>query len=169
VQNLRSSNPANPALHIDRPAEAQGAVYTDVDGSSDNTFDQLLPELASATWIATRRLSDPALKTDLSFKINPTAPGATVYVMFSTGTYPVITLKPRDPAIAAASTTLEQSLTQAGFKPDPTPVVWRDHQLNRSNAVLWSRPAAPGETIFIPGQTLDYVVLLKPIASGQNR
>ncbi len=171
VQALRSSNPANPALHIDRPVEAQGPVYTDVDGSSDNTFDLLPPELSGATWIATRRLSDPALKTDLSFKINPTSQGAgaTVYVLLSTGTYPVITLKPRDPIIAAAASAFESSLAQAGFKPVPTPVVWRDHDLNRANAALWSRTAAAGETISIPGETLDYVVLLKPIASGQNR
>jgi hypothetical protein len=46
-----------------------------------------------AAWIATRRLSDPKLKTDLSFRINPSAKGATVFVLFSTGSYPTVTLK----------------------------------------------------------------------------
>jgi len=35
VQGLRSSNPANPALDIDRPIEAQGPVYTDAWGKGD--------------------------------------------------------------------------------------------------------------------------------------
>jgi len=162
VQDLRSSNAANPAIHIDRPVEAQAPVYTDVDGSSDNTFDLLPPELTGATWIATRRLSTPDLKTDLSFRLNPASSGATVYVLLSTGTHPIITLKPDDEATAAAATALQKSLAAAGFKPVSTPVVWRDHDLNRSDAVLWSRPAALGETISLPGETLDYVVLLKP-------
>jgi len=162
VQDLHSSNPASPAHFIDRPVEAQGPVYTEVDGSSDNTFDQLPAALEGATWIATRRLSDPALKTDLTFKINPASSGATVYVLLSTGTHPVITLKPADEATVAAATALQKSLASAGFKSVPTPVVWRDHDLNRSDAVLWSRPVSPGETVSIPGETLDYVVLLKP-------
>lgn len=164
VQDLRSSTPTNPAVFIDRPVEAQGAVYTDVDGSSDNTFDLLPPELTGAAWIATRRLSDPAHQTDLSFRVNPTSAGATAYVLFSTGTHPVITLKPQDPAIATAAEALTQALTKAGFKPTGTPVIWRDHLLNRSDAALWSRSLAPGETLALPGHTLDYVVLLKPAA-----
>ena len=62
VQDLASSNPSNWAYFIDRPIEAQGAVYTDVDGSSDNTFDALPKEIKGASWIATRRMSDPRLR-----------------------------------------------------------------------------------------------------------
>ena len=80
VQDLQSSNPENPAFFIGRPVESQGPVYTDVDGSSDNTFDTLPDPVAGADWIATRRLSDPKLKTDLEFRINPSAKGATVFV-----------------------------------------------------------------------------------------
>ncbi len=164
VQDLRSSNPANPALYIDRPVEAQSPVYTDVDGSSDNTFDRLPPVLAGATWIATRRLSDPALKTDLSFRLNSSAKGATVFVMASTGDYPVITLKSHANAIAAHAAAFTEKLTTAGFKPvaTATPVIWRDHDLNRTFATLWSRPLAPGEILSLPGETLDYVLLLQP-------
>ena len=166
VQDLHSSNPANPALYLDCPIEAQSPVYTDVDGSSDNTFDQIPPPLANATWIATRRLSDPAFKTDLSFCLNPTSKGATVFVMASTGDYPVITLKPRTETIAANATDFAQKLAAAGFKSvaTDTPVIWRDHDLNRTIATLWSRPLSPGEKLNLPGETLDYVILLKPLS-----
>ena len=73
VQDLKSSNKDNPAVFIDRPAESQGPIYTDVDGSSDNTFDILPSEVEGAAWIATRRLSDPKMKTDLEFRINPSS------------------------------------------------------------------------------------------------
>jgi beta-galactosidase len=162
VQDLRSSNPSNPAVFIDRPVEAQGPVYTDVDGSSDNTFDLLPPELVGASWIATRRLSDPANKSDLAFRPAPASAGATVFVLFSTGTHPTITLKPKNTAVVKAAVALSRTLTAAGFEPVPTPVVWRDHQLNRADAALWSRQLAPGETISLPGETLDYVILVKP-------
>ncbi|MEN9841212.1 MAG: hypothetical protein RL376_1012, partial [Verrucomicrobiota bacterium] len=164
VQDLRSSNPASPAVFIDRPVEAQLPFYTAVDGSSDNTFDLLPAELTGAAWIGTRRLSDPALKTDLSFRVNPASSGATAYVLFSTGSHPAVTLKPTRPELVAAAAQLQVSLAAAGFRPTGTPVVWRDHDLNRADAALWTRTLAPGETLALPGHTLDYVVLLKPAA-----
>ena len=164
VQDLRSSNPASPAIYIERPVEAQLPFYTAVDGSSDNTFDQLPAELTGATWIGTRRLSDPTLKTDLSFCLNPAAKGATVYVLFSTGSHPAITLKPTRPELVAAAAQLQVSLAAAGFRPTGTPVVWRDHDLNRADAALWSRSLAPGETLSLSGHSLDYLLLLQPAA-----
>ncbi len=161
VQDLRSSNAENPAIFIDRPVEAQGPVYTDVDGSSDNTFDILPNEVEGAAWIATRRLSDPTLKTDLEFRINPSAKGATVFVLFSTGAYPTVTLKKPDSAIASATDTMRNSLAAAGFKASGTKALWRDHQLNRTYAELWSRTVEPGEKLNLSGHTLDYVVMLR--------
>jgi beta-galactosidase len=161
VQDLKSSNAENPAVFIDRPVESQGPVYTDVDGSSDNTFDILPSEIEGAAWIATRRLSDPKLKTDLEFRINPSAKDATVFVLFSTGAYPTVTLKKPDPAISSAADALRKSLAAAGFNHSETAAVWRDHQLNRAYAELWSRSAKPGEKLTLPGQTLDYVVMLR--------
>jgi beta-galactosidase len=161
VQDLKSSNIGNPACFIDRPVEAQGPVYTDVDGSSDNTFDILPKAVEGAGWIATRRLSDPKLKTDLAFRINPAAKGATVFVLFSTGVYPTVTLKHPDPAMAGAADALRELLAAAGFKDSKTEVVWRDHLLNRTFAALWSRDLAPGEKLKLPGQTLDYVVMVR--------
>lgn len=159
VQDLASSNPDNAACFIDRPVEAQGAFYTDVNGGSDNTFDTLPKQIEGASWIATRRLSDPKLKTDLSFRINPAAKGATVFVLFSTGTYPTVTLKAPDAKIAGAAAAMRTSLVAAGFKAIDNAAVWRDHWLNRAHAELWSRSVQPGEKVNIPGQTLDYVVL----------
>jgi beta-galactosidase len=161
VQDLQSSNTENPACFIDRPVESQGPVYIDVDGSSDNTFDILPKEVEGAGWIATRRLSDPKLKTDLDFRINPSVKGATVFVLFSTGAYPTVTLKQPDPAIISAAEALRKSLAGAGFKASKTETVWRDHLLVRACAELWSRAAAPGEKLKLPGQTLDYVVMVR--------
>lgn len=159
VTAVRSSNPASPAYYLDRAVEAQGPVYLDVDGSSDNTFDRLPPELKDATSLVTRRLSDSALKTDLSFTVNSKSKGATVHVLLSTGTHPLITLKPRDAALTAAAEELETALKKAGFCRSSQPVVWRNHDLALTEAALWSRRAAPGESITLPGVTLDYVVL----------
>lgn len=162
VQDLRSSNSLNPAFFIDRPVEAQGAFYTDVDGSSDNTFDVLPPKVEGASWIATRRLSESKLKTDLSFHINPSSSGATVLVLFSTGEYPTVTLLKPDPAIQSAAAAMRKSLEAEGFQAVDKQAVWRDHILNRAHAEVWSRNFAPGEKVSIPGQTLDYVVMVRP-------
>jgi beta-galactosidase len=164
IQDLKSSNPENPAYFIDRPVESQAPVYIDVDGSSDNTFDILPKEIEGAAWIATRRMSDPRLKTDLEFSINPSAGGATVLVLFSTGDYPIVTLKRPDHFIEDAASALRKSLAAAGFTSSEEKAVWRDHLLNRAYAELWRRTMKPGEQVYLPGQTLDYVVMVR-----QNR
>ncbi|RPI01537.1 MAG: hypothetical protein EHM64_15575, partial [Ignavibacteriae bacterium] len=161
VQELESSNPDNPACFIDRPVESQGPVYTDVDGSSDNTFDILPEEVEGSGWIATRRLSDPRLKTDLNFRIHSSVKGGTVYVLFSIGSYPTVTLKQPDAAIAGAAEKMRKTLSSAGYKAVKTGVVWRDHMLERTFAELWSREAGPGEKMKLPGETLDYVVMVR--------
>ena len=148
VQDLRSSNAENPAVFIDRPVESQGPVYTDVDGSSDNTFDILPKEVEGAAWIATRRLSDPKLKTDLEFRINPSAKGAKVFVLFSTGTYPTVTLKEaRSGYCKRGRTHCASRSTAAGFKSSGTEAVWRDHLLNRAICrTVEPRPASPAKS-----------------------
>jgi beta-galactosidase len=162
VQDLRSSNPASPAIFIDRPVEAQAPFYTDVDGSSDNTFDILPAAAAGASWIGTRRLSDEKCKTDLSFRIRPGSADTTVMVMFSTGTFPVVTLKKTEEATVKAAAAMTQALTAAGFADSGEKALWRDHNLNRCDAALWSRTLKAGETLTLPGQTLDYLILVKP-------
>ena len=163
VQDLRSSNPENPACYIDRPIEAQGPFYSGVDGSSDNTFDTIPEVLTGASWIATRRMSDPKLKSDLSFRIGKHAPGATVFVLFSRGGFPTVTLKPANREIVNESAKFEKVVADAGFAPTGIPVVWHDHDLNRADAALWMRKAAPGEEIKLPAATLDYLILVRSV------
>ena len=38
---------------------------------------------------------------------------------------------------------------------------WRDNELNRADAALWSRSVAPGESLVLPGHSLDYLVLFQ--------
>jgi beta-galactosidase len=160
VVDLKSSNPGNPALFIDRPIEAQGPFYYDVDGSSDNTFDALPKELEGARWIATRRLSDEANKTDLAFTV--TKP-ATVCVMYSTGTFPLHTLDKPDEAMMNSAAVLKSDLAKNGFKKTGIAGTWRRHNLWLADFGVMSREVKAGKTVQIPGQTLDYVVLVKPL------
>ncbi len=159
VVDLKSSNADNPALFIDRPIEAQGPFYYEVDGSSDNTFDALPKEVEGARWIATRRLSDEKNKTDLTF--TATQP-ATVYVMYSTGTFPIYTLDKPDTGMMQTASALKADLAKDGFIDSVITGTWRRHNLWLADFGLMSRSVQAGETISIPGQTLDYVVLIKP-------
>jgi beta-galactosidase len=158
VTDLKSSNDDNPAVFIDRPVESQGPFYYDVDGSSDNTFDVLPKQVEGSAWIATRRLSDPNMKTDLSFKLTK---NATVYVLHSRGTFPKITLRKPNEEMQKAAAALTQSLSTAGFEDTGYKTTWRGHDLVLAHCGLWKQPCKAGETITIPGQTLDYVVLIK--------
>lgn len=159
VVDVRSSNPENPAVWIDRPVESQGPFYYEVNGRSDNTFDILPGEVTGASWIATRRLSEMKNKTDLSFRI--TKP-AVIYVLYSTGTFPAHTLKKPSPPIAAAATDLVRALRADGFAETGTRALWRGHDLWLADCGLLKRQVQAGQTMSIPGRTLDYVVLIKP-------
>jgi hypothetical protein len=63
--------------------------------------------------------------------------------------------------MASAAEALRKSLAVAGFKATGTNAVWRDHFLNRACAELWRREVGPGELVKLPGQTLDYVVMVR--------
>jgi len=159
VTDLKSSSADNPAVFIDRPVESQGPFYYDVDGSSDNTFDALPLQVEGSAWITTRRLSDPNMKTDLSFRLSK---DATVYVLYSTGTFPNITLRKPNEETQKTAAALRSSLSTAGFKDAGVKTTWRGHDLVLAYCGLWNRPGKAGETITIPGRTLDYVILIKP-------
>lgn len=158
IIDLTSSNENNPAIFIDRAVESQGPFYTEVDGSSDNTFDWLPESVEGARWIATKRLSDDDNKTDLSFTV--TKP-ATVYVMYATGTFPAHTLDKPDEDMMKTAAALKASLQAGGFKDTGTKTTWRRHSLWLGNCGLLSRTVKAGENVNMPGQTLDYVVLVK--------
>lgn len=159
VVNLRSSNKYNPALFIDRAVEPQGPFYSEVDGSSDNTFDALPKSVESAAWIATKRLSDEKNKTDLAFQVTKQA---IIYVMYSTGQFPVHTLIDTDESMMNNAKALKLNLNEVGFHDTGIQTVWRQHDLWLVNCELMKRDVKPGEEIVIKGHTLDYVVLIKP-------
>jgi beta-galactosidase len=159
VADVQSSNPENPAFWIDRPVENQGPFYYQVNGQSDNTFDILPAETVGATWIATGRLSEMKNKTDLSFRVSRPA---TVYVLYSTGTFPAHTLKKPDLPTAAAAADLIAALRADGFTDTGTKGLWRGQDLWLADCGLLSRQVQPGQTVRILGRTLDYAVLIKP-------
>lgn len=158
VANLTSSNPNNPAVFIDRPVESQGPFYTEVDGSSDNTFDVLPAAVEGARWIASKRLSEPKNKTDISFRLRRPA---TVYILYASGTFPAHTLRKPDASIQTAAAQLEEAMQKAGFEDTGIRGIWRGHDLWLADFKLASRHVEAGQALFIPGQTLDYVVLVK--------
>jgi beta-galactosidase len=159
VSDLKSSNTNNPAVFINRPVESQGPFYYNVDGSSDNTFDVLPEQVENAVWIATRRLSDPNMKTDLSFRLTEEA---TVYVLLSTGTFPNVILREPNKEMQDAAAALTEALSAVGFRDTGVKTTWRGHDMWLANCGLWSRAVRSGKTITIPGHVLDYIVLIKP-------
>ncbi len=156
--SLTSSNPDNPAIFIDRPIENQGPFYYEVNGQSDNTFDELPEAVRGAKWIATKRLSRENNRTDLSFRVNRPAE---VFVMYSTGTFPKHTLKKPEQKTISAAAQLEKTLKNAGFADTGIRGIWRAHDLWLADCALMRRSVQAGQTVTIPGQTLDYVVLIK--------
>ena len=133
-----------------------------MDGSADNTFDSLPKAVEGASWIATKRLSEATNKTDLSFQLNSKCEKAEVFVLFSTGEYPVVGLKESDPETIQSAKAMREALSAAGFKKQETEdILWRNHGCELACAELWSREARGGEPVKIPGQTLDYVVMVK--------
>ena len=159
IVDLQSSNENTPAIFIDRPVEAQGPFYTEVDGSSDNTFDILPESVEGARWIATKRLSDEKNKTDVSFRVTKSA---TVYVMYATGTFPAHTLDKPDENMIKTAAALKKDLEEDGFEDTGITTTWRRHNCWLGDCGLMERSVKKGETVSIPGQTLDYVILVKP-------
>jgi hypothetical protein len=143
VRDLRSSNPKSPAWFIDQEARDQWPFYFECDGSADDSFDVLPEAVRGARWIATRRLSKPEARTDLSFRIAPDAARATVYVMGV-----------ESPALAAA-------LSRAGLRDTGVRGQWRDNALRLVPFRLYAAEARGGDRVAIPGVAADYVVLVK--------
>ena len=158
VQDLESSNGASPAIFIDRPVESQGPFYSEVDGSSDNTFDWLPEEVEGCSWITTKRLSDEKNVTDLSFKV---ARPATVYVLYATGTFPAHTLDPPNEKMITTAAELTGDLEKEGFVDTGVRTTWRRHSLWLGDCGLMRRDVEHGDVVHIPGKKLDYVVLVK--------
>ncbi|PYQ11931.1 MAG: hypothetical protein DMF80_20055 [Acidobacteria bacterium] len=147
VQDLRSSNPASPAFFIDDEVRDEWPFYYEFDGSADNTFHRIPPALGGARWIATRRLSKPECRTDLSFSLQE-ASQASVFVLFT------------------GRAALEGRLAAAGFRDARIGGTWRDNDLRLVPFRAWVKDAKGGDRIEVPGSTADYVVLVKPALSS---
>lgn len=140
IADLRSSNPRNPAHLIEQEVREQWPYYYEFDGTADNTFDGLPTQLAGSFWIATRRLSKPENRTDLSL----------------TARRPVdIFLVGTDlPALRTAA-------EAAGLRDASLQGRWRDDGLQLVPWRAFTRRAAAGERVRVPGFTGDYVVLVR--------
>ncbi len=141
LTNLASSNPANPAYHMDMPVRAQWPFYHDFDSNADNSLELIPKEAKGATWISLRRVTNPGAATDLSFTITkPTL----VQVL--------CTKKPEAPA----------QITEAGFrKVDTQGLMWRGDDMILVPAELYSRPTKAGENLKLTLGERDALVLLK--------
>jgi beta-galactosidase len=143
VRELRSSNPQSPAWFIDDEVRDQWPFHHEFDGTADNTFDVLPDAVRGAKWIATRRLSKPEARTDLSFRVAAEAAGASVYVM------------------ASDSAELATRLLGAGFTDTGVRGKWRDDTLHLVPYRLYVLDVHGGDRVSVPGATADYVVLVK--------
>jgi beta-galactosidase len=141
VTDLQTSGTNNRAYFMDMPVRAQWPVYYDLDGSADNSFATLPPEIEGAKWIALRRVTKAGQETDLSFKL---ARPATVFVM------------------ATKQDSTPSFLTESGFQEISKPgLVWRDNRLMLVPAQLFTRQMAAGEAIHLAPFDRDAIILLK--------
>ena len=128
------------AYFIDAPIADQRPFYYDFDGSGDNTFDIVPPAIAGASWIATRRQSDPAKRTNLAFDLPG---GADVFIMFTT------------------QATVPAWITGAGFSDTGIVGQWRDDSPKLVGYSLYKRTVAAGAHLTLASSAIDYVVLFK--------
>lgn len=134
IEDLRSSNARVPAMLIAQEIRAQWPFYSEFDGSADNTFDRLPPEVEGSLWISTPRLGKPGNRTRISFRLRGSAD---VFVMATEGSGPP-------------------------FTETPASCTWRDNDLRLVPCRLFHRSGASGDRIVVPPANGDYVVLVKP-------
>jgi hypothetical protein len=146
VRSLVSSNPRSPAYFIDAPIQEQWPFYDEFDGSADNTFARLPPEVQGASWIATRRLSKRESLTRIEFRIGSDSRGADVWIALPAGQPP-----PR-------------AWLAAGFRESGLLGEWRGTDLRRRPFQLLTQRFPAGARVRVEGATLDYVILVKESA-----
>lgn len=140
IAELRSSNPKSPAFFIDAPAQEQWPFYYELDGSADNSFDALPPELRGAAWISTPRLSKPGHATALSFRLTA---DADVFV------------------VAGPDGSLPASLRGAGFADLGWNGEWRGDDMQLTACRAFRRSARAGDVLRLPRMADDAVVLVR--------
>jgi beta-galactosidase len=143
IEDLRSSNRTNPAYLLSQPIEAEWPVYTEFDGTADNTFGPIPSLLKNARRIATRRLSKPQNRTDLSFRAIMGDRSLELFVL--------LTNEPR----------LVRHFTRQGFSDTRTQAEWRTNDLRLVRAAVLRREVGPGQEVRLEGTTGDYVVLVR--------
>ncbi len=139
IRNLTSNNPRNPAYYIDQPVQSQWSFYY---GDASNELDEIPAALDGASWIATRRLSDPANETKLRFTA---VRDVDVFVM------------------AAGSESMPALLTEAGFTDGGVTGEWRNDLRTLVPYRLYRRRVARGEAVNLGQASIDYLVLVKSL------
>jgi beta-galactosidase len=140
IAELRSSNRKSPAFFIDAPAQEQWPFYYELDGSADNSFDALPPELRGAAWISTPRLSKPGHATALSFRL--------------TGDADVFVVTGPDGRLPIA-------LRAAGFADLGWKGEWRGDDMQLTACRAFRLPARAGDVLRLPRMAEDAVVLVR--------
>ena len=138
IANLTSSN--GPAYFIAAPIREQVPFYLDFDGTGDNTFDTLPAAIVGASWVATRRQSDAAKRTDLAFDL---ATAANVFILIT------------------KQATVPSWITSAGFTDTGTTGQWRDNDLKLVSTALYKHTFAAGAHVKLTSSAIDYVVLIE--------
>lgn len=139
VTNLTSSNSANLAFYIEDAVHEQWPVYSDLDSTADNSFDELPAVLDGTSWIATQRVTKTGQNTSLTFTV---ARAATVYVM-------------------ATRTATAPAFLPGFTKTADTNLAWRNDSLILISADLYSRAVTAGTTVALGQPDRDMVVILK--------
>jgi beta-galactosidase len=150
IRDLRSSNRKNLAYFMDAPVQEQWPFYYDFNGTADNTFAGLPLALRDARWLATRRVSKPENRTQLTFSVAPESHGVDVGILIS------------------ADERAPQAWLNSGFRDTGLSGEWRDNDLRRKPFKVLARAFAAGQRVRIDPATLDYVVVLKERASRRD-
>ena len=139
VINVASDNV--PAFFINVPLVDQRPFYRDFDASGDNSFDLVPSELTGpAGWIATKRQSDPAKTSSISFDLTA---DADVYIMFT-----------RQPSVPPW-------ITDAGFTDTGVTGRWRDNALHFAEYQLFKQSFAGGTHVDLGSSPIDFVIIVK--------
>jgi beta-galactosidase len=139
VFNAASSN--IPAFFINTPVRDQRPFYRDFDGTGDNTFDTIPLELSGAVgWMATKRQSDSAKTSDISFDL---AADAEVYIMFT------------------RQSTTPSWITDAGFSDTGVVGRWRDDSIKLVDYQLFKASFAAESHVALGSSPIDFVIIVK--------
>jgi beta-galactosidase len=137
VTNLTAT--VGQAYFIDVPIADQMPFYFDFDSTGDNGFDVVPSAAAGASFIATRRQSDAAKRTDLAFDLPK---GADVFIMFTKGSVPAW-------------------ITGGGFTDTGAAGLWRDNTPKLVDYSLYKKTFPAGSHVALTTSAIDYVVLVK--------